>query len=507
MLTMRQCSLAGSLVVLSLLACDRNEPFAPNFASSRRTVLAPSNVTATAISSSQVDVAWKDNSDNEDGFEVYVAATASGTFTLWSTPGPNVTTESFSGIAGERDYCIKVRALMARGKNRTYSEFSNTACASTALPPTAPLRTDVTPQSSSSVIVGWVDNSNNETGFRVERSLDQGSTWTIVGTATWPNYLRDGGLPSEQQVCYRVIAFNGHGDSPPSSRCTALPVGPTDLTATGVAVPAVDLTWTDHSAVEDGYEVLRSSDGNSFGVAAILAPNSTVYRDIAVGANTRYWYVVRARKDNGSSDQSNAASAVAATVPPAAPSGTSVRPFGSTTTDIWWTDNSSNEEGFRIERSLDGGASWTTAGTTGASDYPWGGLVDHNLTSEQLVCYRVVAFNGMGDSPPSNAACTTPPAGPTNLTVTWIDQETLDITWTDNSAVEDGYEVGLANGEGDCAFVGLSANSTSFRYTDPTGTCSAYVGVLAIKDGGFSDSASWPPASASAAHGSARREP
>ena len=80
--------------------------------------------------------------------------------------------------------------------------------------------------------------------------------------------------------------------------------------------------------------------------------------------------------------------------------------------------------------------------------------------------------------------CTTPPAGPTGLTVIGS-----DLTWTDNSNVEDGYMVLLMDGGGGTELLAtLPANSTSYS----GGTCEAvawcwgYV-VFATTDGGYSD--------------------
>jgi hypothetical protein len=41
----------------------------------------------------------------------------------------------------------------------------------------------------------------------------------------------------------------------------------------------------------------------------------------------------------------------------------------------------------------------------------------------------------------SAAVCTAPPAAPTNLTGTRRTDGAVEFRWTDNSAVEDGYEV------------------------------------------------------------------
>ena len=42
---------------------------------------APTNLTLTVVSSSQIDVRWNDNSDNEEGFLVYRSLSSFGPFT------------------------------------------------------------------------------------------------------------------------------------------------------------------------------------------------------------------------------------------------------------------------------------------------------------------------------------------------------------------------------------------------------------------------------------------
>src|SRR5256712_14138172 len=108
------------------------------------------------------------------------------------------------------------------------------------------------------------------------------------------------------------------GDPPPANAaCTTPPAAPTGLTAIGVDGPAIALAWTDKSAVEDGYEVQRSTDGATFSHLANLPANSTSYRDAAVASNTTYWYRVRAKKDGG--PRTAPKTATAATPPPQPP--------------------------------------------------------------------------------------------------------------------------------------------------------------------------------------------
>ncbi|TNE86881.1 MAG: hypothetical protein EP330_19930 [Deltaproteobacteria bacterium] len=89
--------------------------------------------------------------------------------------------------------------------------------------------------------------------------------------------------------------------------------------------------------------------------------------------------------------------------PPAAPTAASATATSSTTIDVAWTDNSSDEDWFDIERSLDG-SSWSYVGQVGANVTSYG---DSGLSSNTTCYYRVLAANGAGDSAWSNTASAT----------------------------------------------------------------------------------------------------
>src|SRR4029077_15754288 len=53
---------------------------------------APSNLTATTVSSSQINLSWTDNATNEDGFRIEQCVGAGCSFTEIATVGANITT-------------------------------------------------------------------------------------------------------------------------------------------------------------------------------------------------------------------------------------------------------------------------------------------------------------------------------------------------------------------------------------------------------------------------------
>jgi len=266
---------------------------------------------------------------------------------------------------------------------------------------------------------------------------------------------------------------------------------PSGTAALAVSESRIDVGWQDNSTNETGFELHRSTSGpaGTFTLRASTGAGVTSFSDAGLTHSTQFCYKARAfritgRKTSYSPFSPTACATTPAPPPPTAPTSTDAAPAGSTGVFLWWADNSTNEDGFRIERSIDNGATWATAGTAGP-DQVYG--TDAELVSEQPVCYRVIAFNGGGDSPPSNTDCTTPPAGPTNLTATIIDVETMEVelTWADNSAVEDGYMIWADPCCGPDDPPSLPPNSTSFRFFWDFYADGFY--IVATKDGGSSD--------------------
>jgi len=91
---------------------------------------APTNLTATTISRSQINLSWVDHSDNESGFKIERCKNASCTnFVEIAQVAANVTTFANTGLTKNTTYNYRVRAFNAGGN----SAYSNTASAKTLL--------------------------------------------------------------------------------------------------------------------------------------------------------------------------------------------------------------------------------------------------------------------------------------------------------------------------------------------------------------------------------------
>ena len=92
------------------------------------TPVAPTNLIATAVSRSQINLSWTDNAANEDEFRIERCRGAFCTnYTQIATAGPNVTTFSNTGLSQNTSYRYRVRAYNASG----FSPYSNFVAAKT----------------------------------------------------------------------------------------------------------------------------------------------------------------------------------------------------------------------------------------------------------------------------------------------------------------------------------------------------------------------------------------
>jgi len=92
--------------------------------------------------------------------------------------------------------------------------------------PAAPSGVVATPVSSTAIGLTWIDNSTNETGFRIQQSMD-GIAFTSVATNDigGTNFTVFGLRPAIKYY-FRIIAFNGGGNSGPSNTNSAVTLTP-----------------------------------------------------------------------------------------------------------------------------------------------------------------------------------------------------------------------------------------------------------------------------------------
>jgi glucose/arabinose dehydrogenase/predicted phage tail protein len=178
---------------------------------------APSGLTATAVSPTQINLGWIASTDNVGvtGYRVERCQTA--TCTNFVEVGTSeVASFSDAGRLPGTTYRYRVRAYDAAGNLSTYSNIGavTTPAVPDTSPPTAPTSLTATPAGSSQVGLGWVASTDDVgvAGYRVERCQSEGCTAFAEVAAPTGTSLTDGGLSPSTAYRYRVRAVDPSGN-------------------------------------------------------------------------------------------------------------------------------------------------------------------------------------------------------------------------------------------------------------------------------------------------------
>ena len=465
---------------------------------------APSNLTGTTASQTQINLAWTDNANDEDGFKIE-RKNGSGAFTEIASVAPNVKTYQDNGLSQDIEYVYRVRAFNAGGN----AGYSNEVTAITLPnPPKAPVSLTVTPVSNKRLNLAWADSSKNEAGFKIERKKGAAGTYSQIATvnANVKTYADTTLLPATQYF-YRVRAHNIGGNSGYSNEANATtlpnpPKKPGTLTATAASNKRINLAWADSSNNETGFRIERKKGAaGTFAQIAQVNANVKTYADSTLTANSAYSYRVRAFNTGGNSLYSNEATATTLPNPPKAPAKLTATAVSKTRINLAWADSSNDETGFRIERKTGAAGTYAQVGSVNANVKTF---ADTTLTGGTQYFYRVRAFNTGGNSAYSNEANakTFPnaPAGPTALAATVAGGDQVTIAWQDNSNDEDGFKVESKLGaDGTYTQVAtVGPNVTNYESTGLTEGVTYFYRVRAFNLGGnsaYSNEASAIPSS------------
>lgn len=245
------------------------------------------------------------------------------------------------------------------------------------------------------------------------------------------------------------------------------PIAPQILTATLPATgkKVVTVTWNDNSITETAFVVQRSTDGSTWtDVGTIPSPldqpngkGARSFTDPTSNGTTAYLYRIVAQNTVGyggafpSMTVTSVSGSLAVNAPATAPAAptelTATVQFGPSVA-LAWRDNATNEGGFVVERSSDGGTTFTQVGvapprtSTGNVTY-----VDTTPAGSTSYVYRVAAVNVVGVSAWSNTspavaigALATAPVIRSAVATRQGRNEQVTLSWS-NVAGETGYTI------------------------------------------------------------------
>jgi len=260
----------------------------------------PTTLTATAVSTSQINLTWAASTDNVGvtGYQVFRNGTKVATVTA--------TNYSDTGLSASTTYSYAVAAVDAAGN--VSAQSTGTTATTQALPiaPTiasfAVSPTNIT--AGSSATLSWSVSGSPTPVLTINNGIGTvtGTSLVVSPTAT---------------TTYTLSASNSAGTASAQATVTVSPAPdtnapsvPASLTATAVSTSQINLTWaasTDNVGVT-GYQVFR----NGTKVATVTATN---YSDTGLSASTTYSYAVAAADAAGNvSAQSTSVSATTKSV-------------------------------------------------------------------------------------------------------------------------------------------------------------------------------------------------
>ncbi len=247
-----------------------------------------------------IRLSWRDNADDESGFEVWRRTGSSG-YSRVRSVSANTTAWLDDGGSTGRTYTYRVRAINAAGASAYTDEASATM---PGVP--APSNLLASGLSSSEIQLTWEDNSEDETELQVQGKTGEASFALIATVPADTEMLVVGSLASETTYTFRVRAVTPIGNSGYSNQASATTFGqpcecvegPTTMCLDGGRF-RVEVDWRDHIDQIGDAKVVDFGSNNS-GLLWFFNPENwemLIKVLDGCGINDRYWVFSAATTD------------------------------------------------------------------------------------------------------------------------------------------------------------------------------------------------------------------
>ena len=258
------------------------------------------------------------NSDGT-GFRTVMSYSCSGAGRVTQFSNPDVTYNGYStGIAYESDPGNSAENVRSMNNTaNTVSAFRGSSGGGGGDPtvPDAPSSLSPSANASSQVAVQWSDNSDDETGFRLERS-DNGVNFSEIATlGAGTTSFNDNGVTARTTYYYRTRAYNSAGNSgysntgsvttPDDAPPPAVPAPPASVAAANNGDGSASVSWADASSNETSFEIRREKYNSKrrrwSGATTVGSVPSGVTSMVDQSGSGTFRYSVRAVNGGGAS--------------------------------------------------------------------------------------------------------------------------------------------------------------------------------------------------------------
>ncbi|HQD29500.1 fibronectin type III domain-containing protein [Acetivibrio saccincola] len=259
-------------------------------------ITSPSNLQCVPVSPGRIDLSWTNPPLGDFTMLVQRKDSGSSSYKTIAQVDSNITSYSDTkDIETGKTYYYRITAIDSSGNTYSTREYKISADV-----PDSPKYLTIDINSPTSFTLNWNDNSNNESGFIIERRTGNGSFAEIATVSANTTYYTDGTVTSSSNYTYRVTAFNPFGKarsytSEVAASASLLTEPPVSLTVTPVSSRQIDLSWTyaDYSNHSTAIERKRGKDGD-WQIVDILDTGFSSYSDTNLSSDTEYFYRVKA---------------------------------------------------------------------------------------------------------------------------------------------------------------------------------------------------------------------
>ncbi|MBL7026222.1 MAG: SUMF1/EgtB/PvdO family nonheme iron enzyme [Candidatus Marinimicrobia bacterium] len=408
---------------------------------------APSYLTASHAGNS-IQLVWNDNCNFEEGYVLERNAGAGYAHVV--TLGANTTNYLDTDMA--YDVLYRYRLVAYAGPDVSDYAISSSIRSPMGFAPT----NLVTVSNDTSITLNWNDECIFEEGFVIERN--EGAGYVVQSTVGIDvTSYTDTDLTEGKYYQYRVAAFaSGEQSDYAWSVGITSPIifAPFSLYATAIG-NTIAVRWTDLCTFEEGFTVERDA-GTGFEVIGQVAANTTNITDSDLEYGIEYRYRAAAFTSEEVSNYSN----ITTIISPLTFTPSSLFAFPNTNSiDLSWQDNCIFETGFHIERDV--GSGFVLIDDVGANVTTYS---DGDLVEGVTYRYRVSAFTATMQSNYSATIVVDSPIAFTPINFQAVTQNnSIDLSWTDNCSFEDGFTIERDDGSGTFVEIGnLGANYTFF---------------------------------------------
>ncbi len=468
---------------------------------------APTGLTATSDGTSTFNLSWtapavSDKCSVITGYEIEQSTDGGSNWTDVEddTMDDGVTyAHTSQTLTTVRQY--RVGAINSAGTTGTWS---NVVTAGMNTVPGPPGNLSATANGRTAIDLTWDAPTNTGgadiTGYRVQWSDDQGSSWSDVDpahTGTTRTYSHTGRSPNTRYD-YQVYASNSQGESATASSSTSVtteaimaPDAPTAVSVTPSGRTILIVSWTapadNGGEAITGYKIDVSTDGGTNYNPLVTNTRSTqtthIHRGLSAGVTRHYQISAINSVNTGAASTAGMGTTVdgSTNTVPSDPTSLTATASGRTLIVLTWTAPSNNGgsavSGYKIEWSADGTSNWADLEDDTESTATT--FIDRGLSAGSTRHYRVSAINttnpGTASIPASattvDGSTNTIPSDPTGLNASANGPTTIDLSWTapanTGGTAITGYHIEWSSdGTAGWADVIDDTESTSTTYSD-----------------------------------------